>query len=310
MRPNVLLLMLVGTVAVVASLAMLLLPRYLLHRPPGDASLQAWRHYSGIHGQVDYVTAYAILEQAIKKGDPVAEMTFATLSRYFDPTYVLPPGFADGAGMRVLELAGQGDHAARYARAMFMETFQPEMEVSSFRDMLAAARAGYEPAFFQVGYCYAYGLDTDVDAEQAGRWLCRAAALGDSSALYTLGYLFSLEDWPEHDYVRAIEHMKEAAQRGYSEAYAAVGYFYRKGLGVEVDPVQALDWYRRGAEIGEPFALHSMGFCYQHGLGVEADEEIARDYLQRAADAGSEKASLVLEALDAGQTVEDPEPAE
>lgn len=116
--------------------------------------------------------------------------------------------------------------------------YNKHSDTKAFKEVKAAAEAGFAPAQLQ----YARMLETATGTER--------------------------------DLVKAVENYTAAAEAGYGPAMCALAGLYYEGRGVEQDFEQAVRWYNKAYEIGmlSALAAHRLADCYANGLGgLEAD---------------------------------------
>lgn len=177
---------------------------------------------------------------------------------------------------------------------------------------------------YQLGLCYLYGYGTEINEQEAMRWLQLAAEQGHCNAMDLLGQSNdAVSDEAITDETLPVWCMK--AEEGDPDAqYAVADYFARLNaqkyqtdisyylsmaaeqghglaclhLGKQMmsakDYKQAITYLDRAAECSIAEAADLLSFCYFHGLGVVQNKEIAEQFLQRNAEWGDGKAKLCL----------------
>ena len=111
----------------------------------------------------------------------------------------------------------------------------------------------YNRAFFEgeaeaqcrLGYCYQYGLYTNINEEQAVYWYRKAAEQGHAEAQSNLGYCYFVSIGVHEDYEQAALLFHKAAEQGHANAQHWLGFFYQSGIGVEKNENMALYWYEK-----------------------------------------------------------------
>lgn len=119
--------------------------------------------------------------------------------------------------------------------------------------MRRRAEAGDCPSQCTLGLCYLYGIDMEVDYQEAFRFLAAAAEKGASRAILNLGRMYARGLGIPRDVPEAIGRFETAAAlSGSGDAFQArleLGRLYAHGLGVPVDKGKALRWYALALEI-------------------------------------------------------------
>lgn len=172
-----------------------------------------------------------------------------------------------------------------------------------------AAEAGLAEAAFRLGLCYAEGVGTEAQTNEARRWLSLAAEKNHPSALAHLGLLcdqlsrdeagarealgyfrraaelgqveaavilaYKLAARPETQ-GEALEWLRKAAAQKNDRALCALGVFTLEGRGgLKADPAEAYRLFTQAAELGSADGLCNQAYCLERGLGVKADPEKA-----------------------------------
>jgi hypothetical protein len=113
------------------------------------------------------------------------------------------------------------------------------------------AADGLEPyGLCNLGYCYSYGRDMDVDHAKAYDCFSKSAYLGNANAMYKLGDMFFYGNHVDEDKKAAFYWYNEALNRG-----------------------------RNDNEV-EPNVKYRLGRCYLHGYGTEKNILLAMKFLQ------------------------------
>ncbi|EGB02702.1 hypothetical protein AURANDRAFT_33788, partial [Aureococcus anophagefferens] len=143
-----------------------------------------------------------------------------------------------------------------------------------------AADQGFTFGELNLGICYKYGEDTEVDLGKARYWLERAAAKGDEAAIEALADL---------DAQKAEKIWKRAVELGDVDAMANLGRLYdRGGTGVKLDKKKAERLYRAAADQGDAVAQCGFGDF----LHSEQKPEEAFRYYALSADQGYTRSQL------------------
>lgn len=198
-------------------------------------------------------------------------------------------------------LLAQADELLRSNRA--------EQQAQALPLLRRAAEAGQTEAAFRLGFCYANGIGTQPQAEEARKWLSMAAEKNHPSALAHLGLLcdklrkdeagaaealgyyrraaelgqveaevilaYKLAAQPESQ-AEALEWLRKAAAQKNDRALCALGVFTLEGRGgLKADPSEAYRLFEQAAELGSADGLCNQAYCLERGLGAKADPEKA-----------------------------------
>ena len=111
---------------------------------------------------------------------------------------------------------------------------------TSFEWWKAAAEAGAEEAYYNLGKCYENAKGTKGDRRKALEWYLRAAKAGDCHAMND------------------------------------VGIYFANGYVSEVDEEEAFKWFKKAAT-NEDYAgaMYNLATCYENGIGTEENAEEA-----------------------------------
>lgn len=113
------------------------------------------------------------------------------------------------------------------------------------------AEAGSCVSQCQIGLCYLYGLNVEINYQEAFRFLSAAAEQRASRAVLNLGRMYAQGLGIEQNVPEAIHHFEDVAWNTV-DAFPArleMGRLYARGLGVPVDKDNALHWYSLALEI-------------------------------------------------------------
>ncbi len=146
-----------------------------------------------------------------------------------------------------------------------------------FREILSRAQQGDPEAAYEVGVSYMKGIGTDIDYDEAGRWLGRVAETGQERALFDLGYLYYKAVQDPARFATARRLFEEAASKGNARAAFYLGEMYAAGDGGNKDLDQAANWYRKAAEAGLDQAKGRL-------LDIEEERAMARRRAAREAE--------------------------
>ena len=175
---------------------------------------------------------------------------------------------------------------------------------------------------YQMGLCYLYGYGTEINEQEALRWLqmaadqghsnamdllgqaeetafdeaiteetlpvwCMKAEEGDPDAQFAVANYFSQKDSKKY-HSDITYYLESAAEQGHGEACLRLG----KQLISTKDYEKAIIYLDRAAECSIAEAAELLSFCYFHGLGVAQNKETAEQFLLRHAEWGDGHAKL------------------
>jgi uncharacterized protein len=112
-----------------------------------------------------------------------------------------------------------------------------------------------------LGLCYLYGVDVQVDYQEAFRLLSLART---SRALVNLARMYAEGLGLPKNMAEAIR-LYKAVGKSEFRAQLELGRIYSRGLGVPTDPVEALRWYSAAAAradddcVGDPINAAFVG---------------------------------------------------
>lgn len=207
----------------------------------------------------DYAAAAKWYKAAAEKGDPIAQVWFAS-------------SLAGGRGVP----KDQAEADRWYVKA-----------VAGFR---AAAEKGDAESALQLGYLYANGSGVNQDYAKALKLFRSAAEHGSPEAMSRLrnNYKYGKEGVAKDEAEgaawdrRAFEAYKDLAGKGDLDATYAVAEAYDGGNGVAEDQDQAFTWYRKASEAGHEGAMYSLGLRYRYGVGTAEDWGQAAAWMKKA----------------------------
>lgn len=129
-----------------------------------------------------------------------------------------------------------------------------------------------------LGLCYLYGVDVQVDYEEAFRLLSLA---GTSRAVANLARMYAEGLGIAKDMAEAIR-LYKAVGRSEFRAQLELGRIYSRGLGVPVDPVEAFRWYSAAAAREDADCLDDPINAAFVGSGTFEEVQEAKAYVANA----------------------------
>jgi TPR repeat protein len=241
--------------------------------PPNHAEAMLWfrRAAEAGHGGAARALAHRYLYGVGIGADPREAIRWLRMAVSNDDLHAR----VDLAGMALMPEASEQDRA--HALALFREV----------------AEAGDMAAAYNVGLCYAGGIGTARDDEQALAWFRRAAPTLPIAQYWCARMLGEGRGAP-HDLVAAREGFLAAAQQGFADAQAAAGEMLANGRGGPVDISGAKLLFTRAAATGHAGALFALGLLSQGACGEPADRATAVGFLRLAAGQGHQRARAML----------------
>ena len=168
---------------------------------------------------------------------------------------------------------------------------------------LESANNGLSPSMVQLAGIYFNGLDGSTDQEQALYWYKKAADLGNKDALYQLGLLSETGVATKLDFSEAMRYYQKSADCGDAKAKLALARIYQFGLGTLKNTVKAKEYYKELADTGNAYAQYQLAIFAYEGMDGKKMPEEGKKLLQLAKENGNQKASRVLQWLDAQSQV-------
>lgn len=205
--------------------------------------------------------------------------------------------------------ASKGNSDAQYelGKAYFEGTYGLTIDAEeAFRWIMKAAKKGHIFAENHIGVCYATGIYVKKNDEEAIKWYRLSALHGNVVAQGNLGFKYYSGEGCKKDIAQAVKWWSLAADQGYDEAQKRLGDCYYSGLGVEVDYGKAVSLYEKAVAQDNDSAQIMLATCYREGKGVEKDIEKCINLLDIAAKNGSTDAMIELANLyESGEDIEE-----
>ncbi len=173
-----------------------------------------------------------------------------------------------------VDLKDDGDFKA--FRDMFYHTFDNNPILGAKLLRIAAEKEAVK-AQTVLGECYRNGFGVEQNAEEAEKWVRKAAEQGNADAQYELGQWYLDGD----DEEAAEKWVRKAAEQGHMDAQCELGEWYSYD---DDDSHEAEKWYRRAAEQGNADAQYELGQWYSRGDEQNAEE--AEKWYRKAAEQG------------------------
>lgn len=169
------------------------------------------------------------------------------------------------------------------------------------RDLLWAAERGDAEAQLQIGFLYELEACYDDVAEEAVKWLERAARQGHAQAQWELAFAccpdFDRDVAPlRDDPAMTLKWMRAAAEQGHADAIGRMAEIYERGLaGVVPDFDEATKWLRIGATRWAYFPDSLLTRLTQPGCHISRENEsFLLGEVRKEAEAGNNFSQCTL----------------
>ncbi|MBQ9371879.1 MAG: sel1 repeat family protein [Thermoguttaceae bacterium] len=262
---------------------------------------------------------------AVAQGDPDASWKLGT--------YYLKRGYKKTYGSRIVELLQNGltGEGGCFAATMLGKLYltgdlvaRNDEEAFKLFKLGAAEKSNYAAAI-ELANCYATGVGTPVDLDEAARWLARGIVGTYCPAVNKLKKMVKKDKNARAARELGVCHLRAFARRyfqtgatftptnlinfsitwltrgaklGDARSMAHLGdalSLLAIATGSKARKLKdAVQWYRRAAEFGDAHAMKALGDCYRLGRGLEINDAVAAQYYEEAAERGSSDAMLWL----------------
>lgn len=173
-------------------------------------------------------------------------------------------------------------------------TEQDEEEAARW---LRRAAEGVPEAQYAYGRMLAEGRGVAADIDGARTWFARAADAGVADAQVALAEMMVNGRGGPRDLAGALELFEKAAGERHSGAMFALGALHGGGHGMPIDRANAVRCFRAAAELGHAPAQLMLGRYLATGAAGERDPVEARLWLERAVAQGISEAQPDLAEL-------------
>lgn len=200
------------------------------------------------------------------------------------------PNYPQRDMIKLRALAEQGDAAA-------MQWFRK------------SAERGNAEAEYHLGTCYALGLGTATNQEEATEWYRQSAGRGNARAQYLLGLRYRDGTGISQSYPSALKWLLLAQARGEMDATGVVAQVEQQLSLEEREEVarnvrrwkpdspwlpRDISKLRKQADGGDVKAQLELGQAYLYGFGIAKDEDAGRQFVEQAAERGDPRAQHEL----------------
>ena len=151
------------------------------------------------------------------------------------------------------------------------------------------AEEGVGEAFFELGRFYKFGWNGEQDDKKAFECFYKGAVRGDSLSQNFLADCYANGIGTTPDPEEAFFWMKESADLNCLFAIMDLGNYYYYGIGVEKNLEKAFEYNLKAADYDSECtarAKNNVAFSYLNGQGVDPDPEKAKLYFQLAINSG------------------------
>jgi serine/threonine protein kinase/TPR repeat protein len=160
-------------------------------------------------------------------------------------------------------------------------------------DFEKASQAGYNKAWFQLGYFHYYGLAGKLDRLAAIQAYRRGDIQKDSLSSFALGITeCEGEGQPRNlsagtaRILRVWKLVESLAEQGDPQAMVLLGDAFLEGYSVPKDREKAVTLFRRAALALDGNAMNHLATAYKEGWGIEQSDERRLSLLKQSRDRG------------------------
>ncbi|UZO03605.1 uncharacterized protein OCT59_024009 [Rhizophagus irregularis] len=158
---------------------------------------------------------------------------------------------------------------------------------NAFEFYQKAANTGHASGITSLGYCYHYGFGTSIDYQKALELYQKTTSLGNSWGIYNLGVCYNNGIGTITDNQKAFKLFQESANLGNVLGISYLGYCYDYGIGTSIDEQKAFELYQKAANSGNIFGTSRLGYYYENGIETSINEQKAFELHQKAANLGN-----------------------
>ena len=263
--------------------------------------------YANLTGNTDYAEEFSACEKKALAGDSEAMYKLSWMC-YF------------GLGIRAdhalaFKWYEKAAEAGNEKAEASLDTMEEAEIYKSFEEIFAIIRGnaarGEAYGYYDLGWCYYFGLGTKPDSLKAVEYMEKAAGAGYTEAMMVLAAFYALGMRVKQDYPKALEWYIKAHNEytpGYLGEYSyedvidafcrtmalddprkvrEIGDIYASGNGVAKNKLRAAQWYRKAERLEKLAELNSTGEKYLSGSGVGQDYAKAIYYFRKAGFSGN-----------------------
>lgn len=187
-----------------------------------------------------------------------------------------------------------------------LELYEYYKEIGNYRlAFLNAKKSAYshqKEGYRKLGYCYQFGIGTNIDISSAIYFYKLGADLLDLPCLYNLGKLLLQKDDEEglfylkkgadlghvksmtlyasslekrKQYSESLKYYELAYEYGDTAVLDNIGLFYYYGYGLSIDYKKAFETFFLSSSLNNPISMYHLGVMYFKGEGVDKSYERA-----------------------------------
>ncbi|CAB4438284.1 unnamed protein product [Rhizophagus irregularis] len=160
-----------------------------------------------------------------------------------------------------------------------------------------AVNSGNVFGITSLGYCYDKGIGISVDQQKAFELYQEAANLGNPRGIFNLGYCYQYGTGTYIDEQKAFELYQMAANLGILSGICNLGYCYDNGIGTNINIQKAFELYQKAANLGNSDAQYNLALMYETGEGIKKDINQAIYWYKKSAKQGDQDAQDKLNEL-------------
>ena len=281
--------------------------RYAAHLGSAAVLLEYEELYANLTGNTDYAEEFSACEKKALAGDSEAMYKLSWMC-YFGLGIKADHALAFKWYEKAAEAGNEKAEAS-------LDTMEEAEIYKSFEEILAIIRGnaarGEAYRYYDLGWCYYFGLGTKPDSLKAVEYMEKAAGAGYTEAMMVLAAFYALGMRVKQDYPKALEWYIKAHNEytpGYLGEYSyedvidafcrtmalddprkvrEIGDIYASGNGVAKNKLRAAQWYRKVERLEKLAELNSTGEKYLSGSGVGQDYAKAVYYFRKAGFSGN-----------------------
>lgn len=224
--------------------------------------------------------AFFWLHKAAKKENPEA---IEKLKKHYHSTPL------DKKGVELFQkLAAKNDYTAAEALMNYFDSIK-DFE-NEFKYAKLFAESNTPEALTSLGVCYATGIGTVKNPDEAIRLWEKAAEKGNVDALYSLGDFYS--EISHRNIEKAIHYFTLAADKEDLDSMYELGKLYYMNSPHE-NHKTSFEWFNKAAKKGKVLAMREVAICYAKGIGVEKNPTLADEWFKKAIEQGDQEAANI-----------------
>jgi hypothetical protein len=222
--------------------------------------------------------AITLLQRAIEAGHKEAEKA---LTRLRDEIHggAKPDGEEAMHMLKVVPRLHEPEVMLAMGKALMIGDKVGVNQVRGMELIHSAAHAGYAAAYYELSKLHSQGEAKYRDLAAASRFLQNAADRGYPEAMEELGLLLRASQAEE-----AVKWLRRAAEEDQAEAMFALGQLAYQGKGLPQNKLDALRWFRAAAKLGHKAAASRAAHILYKGDGVLANKVEAQQWADLAGE--------------------------